>query len=152
MLGLPKPWLLLALVVLLGATNAMTAKRFYATGEAFAEARHAAAAAKAQAAADLKAKAMVVSVQKAAEEAYNEQVATEARLASANGAVERLRETVASANLRANTATAGALDGITARTLLATCASRYRDVAAAADRLRSTVIGLQGYARAVSSD
>lgn len=151
MIGLiPKPYLILALVALLIGSNAVTAQRFYRTGHAFAEARHTAEMAKAQAEATLKQKALVGGVQRAAEDAYNEQVALEDRLAAADGAVDRLRQAVAAANQRAGSATATAIDGSTARTLLALCAVEYRDVAKQADKLRATVIGLQGYARAVS--
>lgn len=151
MFGLiPRPYAVLALVLILVGTNALTAYRFYRTGEAFAEARHAKAMAEARAEAEAKSKQMVQSVTAAAEEAYREQAETDARLAGADRAVDRLREAVASANLRADSATAAASDGATARTLLAECVGQYRDVARDADRLRAIVIGLQGYARAVS--
>lgn len=51
MFGLiPKPYLLLALLLLLVGSNVVTGWRFYRTGFAMAEARHAEAMAKAQAA------------------------------------------------------------------------------------------------------
>lgn len=147
---IPKPYLLLALVVAFAVTNGVSFYRGYHTGQGFAEARHATALAQAQAEAAQKQKVLITDVQKAAQNAYDEQVKLEARLAAADGAVDRLRETVAAANQRAGSATASAVDGSTARTLLAICATEYRDMAKQADRLRATVIGLQGYARAVS--
>lgn len=150
MMGLiPKPYLILALVALLIGSNAITAQRFYRTGYAFAEARHTAELAKAQAEAALKQKALIGGVQRAAEDAYNEQVKLEDRLAAANDAVDRLRETVNAANHRANSATASAIDGSVARTLLADCASRYRDVAKEADGLRAIILGLRRYAEVI---
>lgn len=151
MIGLiPKPYLLLAIVLAFVASNGVSFYRGYHTGHGFAEARHTAELAKVQAAAIEKQKVLVGGVQKAAEDAYNEQVKLEGQLASADAAVDRLRQAVAAANQRAGSATASAIDGSTARTLLALCAVEYRDVAKQADRLRATVIGLQGYARAVS--
>lgn len=153
MIGLiPKPYLLLALALAFAVTNGVSFYRGYHTGQGFAEARHTAELAKAQAEAAQKQKALVGGVQRAAQEAYDEQVKLETRLAAADGAVDRLRETVAAANQRAGSATASAVDGSTARTLLAICATEYRDMAKQADRLRATVIGLQGYARAVSEN
>lgn len=150
MMGLiPKPYLILALVALLIGSNAITAQRFYRTGYAFAEARHTAELAKAQAEAALKQKALIGGVQRAAEDAYNEQVKLEDRLAAANDAVDRLRETVNAANHRANSVTASAIDGSVARTLLADCASRYRDVAKEADGLRAIILGLRRYAEVI---
>lgn len=151
MMGLiPKPYLILALVALLIGSNAITAQRFYRTGYAFAEARHTAELAKAQAEAALKQKIVIAGVQKAAEDAYNEQLALETRLAAANDAVDRLRETVNAANHRANSVTASAIDGSVARTLLADCASRYKDVAKEADGLRAIILGLRRYAKSVN--
>lgn len=150
MMGLiPKPYLILALVALLIGSNAITAQRFYRTGYAFAEARHTAELAKAQAEAALKQKALIGGVQRAAEDAYNEQVKLEDRLAAANDAVDRLRETVNAANHRANSVTASAIDGSVARTLLADCASRYKDVAKEADGLRAIILGLRRYAEVI---
>lgn len=151
MMGLiPKPYLILALVALLIGSNAITAQKFYRTGYAFAEARHTAELAKAQAEAALKQKALIGGVQRAAEDAYNEQVKLEDRLAAANDAVDRLRETVNAANHRANSATASAIDGSVARTLLADCAGKYRDVAKEADGLRAIILGLRRYAKSVN--
>lgn len=151
MIGLiPKPYLLLAIVLAFVASNGVSFYRGYHTGRGFAEARHLTELAEAQAAAIEKQKVLVGGVQKAAEDAYNEQVKLEGQLASADAAVDRLRQAAAAANQRAGSATASAIDGSTARTLLAICAVEYRDVAKQADRLRATVIGLQGYARAVS--
>lgn len=147
---IPAPYRILALVAAFALSNAVTAYRFYHTGYALAEASHAAALIKAQADVAQKQKALAGGIQRAAEDVYNDQVETEKRLALADGAVERLRETIRAANGRANSAATAATDGAIARTLLADCAVEYRDVAKAADRLRGVVIGLQGYARAVS--
>lgn len=147
---IPLPYRLLALAGVLVLTNAVSFYRGYHTGYGFAEARWTAEVAKVQDAATKREKALAGGVQRAAEDAYNEQVETEKRLADADGAVDRLRETVRIANGRANSAATAVADGQLARTLLAECAGSYRDVAKQADRLRAIVIGLQGYARAVS--
>lgn len=158
---IPKPWLIIALLVMLMGSNAITARYFYKIGYGFSEAiwtkkelergkKESAAMAAAQEAATLKQKIVIAGVQKAAEDAYNEQLALETRLSAANDAVDRLRETVNAANHRANSATASAIDGSVARTLLANCASRYRDVAKEADGLRAIILGLRRYAKSVN--
>lgn len=157
---IPKPWLIIALIAMLVGSNAITARYFYKIGYGFSEAvwtkkeldrnkKEAAAQAAAQEAAALKQKIVIAGVQKAAEDAYNEQLALETRLSAANDAVDRLRETVNAANSRANSATASAIDGSVARTLLADCAGKYRDVAKEADGLRAIILGLRRYAETV---
>lgn len=147
---IPKPYLILALVAAFALSNGVSFWRGYKTGSGFAEARHTVELAQAQAEAAQKQKALAGGVQRAAEEAYNEQIAMEARLATADGALDRLREAVRLANQRAGSASAAATDGAAARTLLAECAGEYRDVAREADQLRTVVIGLQAYARAMT--
>lgn len=146
MFGLPRLWLALALSAALAAVWLHGRH----TGVQIANARHSTALVAAQAEAAAKGRVLAQKVIKAAEDAYNEQVETEKRLALADDAVDRLREAVGSANQRAGAATAAAADGAAARTLLADCAGKYRDLARDADRLRAIVIGLQGYARGVS--
>lgn len=146
---IPRPFAILAVAALFLASNGVSFYQGYHTGGTLAEARHSAELAAAQAEATRKQQILAGGVQRAAEEAYNEQVQMEARVAGADAAVDRLRQAVAAANQRAGAAATAAADGQTARTLLADCAGRYRDVAREADRLRATVIGLQGYARAV---
>lgn len=151
MLGLiPRPWLILAMAAAFALSNGVSFYRGWHTGAKLAELRHMEELAAAQAEATLKQQVLAGGVQRAAEEAYNAQVDAEAHAASADAAVDRLRQAVASANIRAGAAAAAAANGQTARALLADCAGRYRDVAREADRLRATVIGLQGYARAVA--
>ena len=143
---LPRPWLILAVAALMAGVWA----HGYFRGAGHERARYAAIMAEAQVKAAARQKALVAGVEKAAEEAYAEQVALEHRLAGADDALGRLRAAVDAANRRADTASAAAADGVLARTLLAECAGEYREVAERADRLRAIAIGLQAYAREVS--
>lgn len=147
---IPRLYIALALAALVAGAAWQIDRRAYQRGHAAAVASCEAEKALALAEALRRQKDMIRGVDIAAQEAQDEQDAVEDRLAGADRAVDRLREAVASANLRADSATAAASDGATARTLLAECVGQYRDVARDADRLRAIVIGLQGYARAVS--
>ena len=147
---IPRPYLMAALATLFLVSNGVSFYRGWHTASALAEARHTAELAAAQAEAAQKQKALAGGVQRASEEAYHEQVQTDARLAAADAAVDRLRATVARANGRANTAASAVADAAAARSLVADCSGKYRDVARDADRLRATVIALQAYAREVS--
>lgn len=149
MLG-PRSWLIVALIAAFIGSNAATALRSYKSGYRSAESRHLADLAEAQAEASRKQSALAAGVQRASEKALAEQIETEARLAVADAAVDRLRQAVGAANDRARSAAESVADAATARSLLAECAGRYRDMAREADRLRANVIGLQDYARAVS--
>jgi uncharacterized protein HemX len=122
----------------------------YGHGQKVNEGRHAAALAAAQAQNMVKQKALIKGVQKVAEDADLEQTALESRLAGADLAVERLRQAVRDANARADASTTAVADAVRARTLLARCTVKYRDVAKRADQLRANVIGLQAYAVEVS--
>jgi uncharacterized membrane protein YccC len=121
-------------------------------GEARNEAKHVAALIQAQADNIAKQKALISGVQKVAEDADKEQLDLERRLAGADQSLERLRQAVRDANARAGSASTAIADAARARSLLATCASQYRDLAASADRLRANVLGLQAYAKAVASE
>lgn len=82
MLGLiPKPYLFLALVLLLVGSNAVTGWRFYRTGSAMADARHVAAIAEAQAA-----------TMRAAEEASRNEAARLAAEAEADAKAKALED------------------------------------------------------------
>lgn len=120
-------------------------------GEARNEAKHVAAVLEAQTKNIAKQKALISGVQKVAEDADIEQLDLELRLAGADQSLERLRQAIRDANARAGAAGTAVADATRARSLLATCASQYRDLAASADRLRANVIGLQAYARTVSA-
>lgn len=96
-------------------------------------------------------KLYIANVQKIAQEHQDELRQLEESLASADTAVDRLRDAVRNANAGPNTAATCESDAATARSLLATCAGEYRNVARDADRLRATVIGLQDYVRAIQS-
>ena len=146
---IPKPWLIVALVAAFVLSNAVTAQRFYRTGYGFAQARHTAELAEAQAEAARKQAALVASVNRASEKAYAEQIEAESRIAGADAAVDRLRQAVGAANDRARSAADARADASAARSLLAVCAGEYRDVAREADRLRAIVLGLQAYVREV---
>lgn len=95
--------------------------------------------------------ALIRGVNESVEKFNEEQVLLERRLAGADVALERLRKEVRDANSRADTASGIESDASRARSLLAECASKYRDVAQQADKLRANVIGLQAYAKAVIS-
>ena len=122
----------------------------YFHGQAVCESRHLEAYAQAQAENIMKQKKLVADVVRAAEIANEEQVNLERRVALADSAVLRLQQEVRDANSRDDSTAPAALDAARARSLLADCAGRYRDVAKQADHLRALVIGLQEYARAVS--
>lgn len=124
----------------------------YGYGQQVSEARHAAAFAAAQAANIVKQKALVSQIQKVAENADLETVALERRLAGADLAIDRLREAVRDADSRGDTAATAVADARRARSLLAECASKYRDVAKQADQLRANVLGLQAYASTISQN
>lgn len=130
----------------------LSASWAYNRGKISNEARHIAAFAAVQAENLAKQKSIILSVQKVAEDADLEQVDLERRLAGADLAVVRLQQTIRDANSRADSAATTIADAARARTLLARCAQRYRDVAERADRLRANVLGLQAYTRTIASE
>lgn len=74
----------------------------------------------------------------------------ESNLAGTNDAVDSLHAVISRANSRTDTGATAIADAARARSLLAECAARYRDMARTADGLRATVLGLQAYALEVS--
>lgn len=121
-------------------------------GMSSTEAKYAAEMLEMQADNIAKQKALVKGVQKVAEDADKEQLDLEHRLAGADQSLERLRQAVRNADARADSATTAVADAVRARAIIAHCAERYRDVAERADRLRGIVLGLQAYARTVTSE
>lgn len=95
-------------------------------------------------------KVLIRQIERVAEDAEQERLAVEDRLAAAGDAVDRLRDTIRRADTNPDPSATPVADATRARALLADCAARYRDMAGQADRLRATVIGLQAYAREVS--
>ncbi len=141
--------LILAGVVALGATfvagQVLGDKRGYARGQG----EYAVAFAQAEAANANEQKVLIRAVERVAENAEIERSELEARRAAADASVERLHQAVRDANARADPSAPGELDAARARSLLAECTSKYRDMALRADKLRATVVGLQEYVRAV---
>lgn len=146
----PRGWLVLALSLALAAGVFFVGVKGYRMGEAAATARYETLRAEERAEADRRQKALILGVQKAAQEAHDAQVEAESNVARADRAVDGLREAAVRANLRADAAATSGADGASARTLLAECVGEYRNVAKAADQLRAIVIGLQSYAREIS--
>lgn len=97
-------------------------------------------------------KLYIRNVERIAQEHQDELRALEESLASADTAVDRLRDAVRNANSSPDTSTTCESDAATARTLLANCAAEYRNVARDADRLRANVIGLQDYVRSIQGE
>lgn len=122
----------------------------YAKGYAASEAVHVAALAEAQRKNLEIEKALILGVEKVAQDAELERQRIEDRLVAANGAVGRLQQSIRDADARENTAATAVADAASARALLAHCAARYRDMARTADSLRATIIGLQAYSRQIS--
>lgn len=96
-------------------------------------------------------KLYIRNVERIAQEHQDELRQLEQSLASADTAVDRLRDAVRNANAGPNTAASCESDAATARSLLATCAGEYRNVARDADRLRATVLGLQNYVNEIAT-
>jgi uncharacterized protein with von Willebrand factor type A (vWA) domain len=96
-------------------------------------------------------KSLMRGIEKVAQDAENERKQVEADLILADDELERLRQTIRSADLRGNSGTTCVSDASTARKIVADCASRYKILAGKADKLRATVLGLQAYARTVSA-
>jgi hypothetical protein len=141
--------LILAAIVAVGAAytggQMLGDQRGYARGQG----EYARAFAQAEAVAANEQKALIRAVERVAENAEQERTDMETRLAAADASVERLHQAVRDANASADPSTPGELDAARARSLLAECASAYRDMAASADKFRVTIIGLQDYVRAV---
>ena len=124
----------------------------FSTGYNLSEQRHIKAFQAAEEANSIKQIALIKSVEASTEKFNEEQVYLERRLAGSDAAVVRLLTEVRNANTRADSSSITESDASRARSLLADCASKYRDVAKQADSLRASVIGLQSYARAVSTE
>ncbi|MCG3266130.1 hypothetical protein [Yoonia sp. I 8.24] len=120
--------------------------RGYARGQG----EYAVAFAQAEAANADEQKALMRAVERVAENAERERTNMQARLTAADDSVERLRQAIRDANARADPSAPGELDAARARSLLAECTSKYRDMAHRADKLRATVLGLQEYVRTVT--
>ncbi|WP_156788542.1 hypothetical protein [Roseobacter sp. CCS2] len=94
---------------------------------------------------------LINEIDKLADANIEAQARIKADLGVANDAVAGLYAEVSRANARGDTSATAVADAARARALLAQCAARYRDVARRADELRATVLGLQSFARSVSS-
>jgi hypothetical protein len=79
------------------------------------------------------------------QDAIEETLELNRRLAATDDVVAKLRTAVRSANARADASTPGDTDADSARSLLADCTGAYRDMARTADELRANVLGLQAY-------
>ncbi|SFR40418.1 hypothetical protein SAMN04488005_1496 [Yoonia tamlensis] len=141
--------LILAAIVALGGVFAGGQLLGDKRGYARAQGEYAVAYAEAEAAAAEQQKALMRAVERVAENAEQERNAMQSRLTAADDSVERLRQTIRDANARADPGAPGELDAARARSLLAECTGKYRDMAHRADKLRATVIGLQDYVRAL---
>jgi len=97
-----------------------------------------------------KQKALFKAIEDVAEDAEKERANIEFQLAGADASVDRLREIIRRADARSGSGTTGVTDATAARSSLAECAAKYRDLGRQHDRLRAVVIGLQSYAREVS--
>ena len=141
--------LILAAIVAVGV--AFTAGQLLGDqrGYARAQSEHADAFVAAEAVAANEQKALMRAVDRVAENAELERTELETRLAAADASVERLHQAIRDANASADPNAPGELDAARARSLLADCTSAYRDMAAHADKLRTTVVGLQDYVREV---
>lgn len=149
--GMPKTWLIPAAGLALVAMTGAAGMKGYRMGDAASTARYEAIIARERAAAERRAKDLKRSAETVAQEVFDEQVATEARadaLADAHGRLQHALAAIRRAARDAGTSP-GADGSATLRELFGECADRYRDVAAAADRLRARVIGLQSYVRGV---
>lgn len=152
MFGLFSPRVLLNAVAVVSVVLIVTVidRSAYRRGFSIAEAACAKERSQAADVALQRQKELIKSVASAAQEAQDEQNAIADRLAGADDAVERLRAALRETSRRADAAASAVSDETSARTILAECAGRYRDVAREADRLRAVVLGLQAYARAVA--
>lgn len=115
------------------------------------KADHAQALATAEAQARAREHQMATAKQKAEEAHESTKKQSQRAIAGARSELERLRDVLATRATAADTAAPGRTDGAacTERELLGEGAGHLADLAAEADRLATTLTGLQGYVRAV---
>ena len=94
---------------------------------------------------------LMAAIDQLAQENQHARTQIDRDLAGTRDSYKRLLAAIRDADARANTGPACVADAAAARSQLADCAERYRDVAERADQLRATVIGLQAYAHQVST-
>lgn len=138
----------LAALVLAFAGGHWTGDR---SGRASERSAHAAATLEAERANAAETRRLIAQIDQLAQENIHAQARIQADAAAASGSVKRLLATIRDADARADPGATCGADAATARAQLAQCAERYRDVAERADSLRATVIGLQAYAREVTT-
>ena len=97
----------------------------------------------------LEEKRLMKSAERVAEIVYLENQELEARADRADRALASLRAEIDRRARAAEAAPSAGADGGSAGALLADCASRYRDMARDADRLRAKLLGLQSYVREI---
>ena len=91
-------------------------------------------------------------VKQVTENAERERQEIDDNLLAADDTVASLRSAIRDANTRADTPAACRADAAAARSLLASCASEFRDMARQADQLRATVLGWQDYYKVIQPE
>lgn len=142
---IPKPWLVVAVLVAIAASGAIG----YRTGAQLERAAILQEKAEEIEAVRLREKRLMKSAEKVAENVYRENQDLEARAARADRALASLRAEIDRRARAAEASASSGADGSSAGALLAECAGRYRDMAREADKLRAKLLGLQGYVREI---
>ena len=142
---IPKPWLVVAVLVAIAASGAIG----YRTGAQLERAAILQEKAEEIEAVRLREKRLMKSAEKVAENVYRENQDLEARAARADRALASLRAEIDRRARAAEASASSGADGSPAGALLAECAGRYRDMAREADKLRAKLLGLQGYVREI---
>ena len=145
MIGLPKPWLIVAVLVAISAAGAFG----FRTGARLERVEILQEQQEAIEAVRLREKRLMKGAEKVAENVYREKEALEDRAALADLALSGLRAEIDRRSRAAEAVASAGADAATARALLADCAGQYREMAGHADKLRAKLLGLQSYVREV---
>lgn len=142
---IPKPWLIVAVLVAIAVSGALG----YRTGaqleraEILQEQRSAIEAVRARE------KQLMKDAERVAEIVATENQALEDRLSLADRSLASLRAEIDRRARAAKAAPSAGSDADAAGAVLADCAGQYRDMAREADSLRSKLLGLQAYVREI---
>jgi septal ring factor EnvC (AmiA/AmiB activator) len=142
---IPKPWLVVAVLVAIAASGALG----FRSGARLERAEILQEQQEAIEAVRLREKRLMKGAERVAELVYQENQELEARADRADRALASLRAEIDRRARAAEAAPSAGADGGSAGALLAECAGRYRDLARDADRLRAKLLGLQAYVREI---
>jgi Protein of unknown function (DUF2514) len=145
---IPRPWMVGAVVI--PVLTAVVWWHGHRTGDQAASVRYDTVLRAAENAAREKERELFRAIDKVTENAYIRETEIESDAAGADAAVDRLRAEIARRDAAASDSVAAAdRDAAAARSVLAECADRHRQLAEQADRVRGKLLTLQDYVRSV---